>query len=89
MKIVADDGTLLFDKVFNSGELGTELAFNAYLLTPDGVLYVVATGGLYGPQAFAAIEVGIGAGSTWVAPWSGFSGNWARDNATWHSTPAP
>jgi hypothetical protein len=93
MSIVADDGTLVFDTDFDPHAVGEELVEGAYMLTPDGVLYVVAMSGVDAFQQFAAIEVGIGSGTTWATSpvWElkGNRGNWARDNATWHPAPAP
>ena len=92
MSIVSDDGTLVFDTAFDTRVVGEDFKLGAYLLTPDGVLYVTATSGFEAVQQFVAIEVGVGEGSTW-ARWSGAAlrgdgGNWTRDNATWHPTPA-
>jgi len=85
MSIVADDGTLVFDTDFDPEVLGEVLTPEAYLLTPDGVLYVTATSDFFAEQQFAAIEVGLGPAPTWAsAPFGLPKGNWARDNATWH-----
>lgn len=85
MTIVSDDGTILFDQDFDTAVLGEELTTDAFLLTPDGVLYVATNSAFESVQKIAAIEIGVGR----VPSWIGIGGNWARDNATWHSIPVP
>ncbi len=90
MTIVADDGTILFEQEFDPAVLGEVLTPEAFLLTPNGILYVTATSGFESVQQFGAIEVGIGPASQWAPTINGAggSGNWARDGATWHPVPA-
>lgn len=91
MSIVADDGAIIFDREFEPAVLGEVLTPGAFLLTPNGVLYVTATSGFEAVQRIAAIEVGIGPAAMWAPTINGTqgSGNWARDGATWHNTVVP
>jgi len=86
MTVVSDEGAIVFDTSFDPTSVGERLSQGAYLLTPDGVLYVTATSGDETVQQFAAIEVGIGPDPSWAGRrglgWVGTS--WANDMATWH-----
>ena len=89
LTIVADDGSVTFHRELDASVVGDTFS-DLYLLTPNGVLYLASSFGVFGdgPQ-LVAIEVGMGRATPWFGGGTGTGGTWARDNAAWHTPATP
>ncbi|MDQ3032888.1 MAG: hypothetical protein M3Y87_10760 [Myxococcota bacterium] len=79
------DGEIELEAALDPDVVGMRFTHGAFMLTPDGTLYVASTSGLDERQQIVAIEIGVGATTPYPGSLEFRAGmNWARTNSAWH-----